>query len=99
MSIDPFRQCDEMHRGAATKVKKKKENTNNQTLISVVVFRLQFGCHIIHSWMSLTIFVMICIGIYNASFDVNVWILWDKISFYVLWTCGLRVGGWECSLV
>ena len=79
--------------------KKEKENTNNQTLISVVVFRLQFGCRIIHSWMSLTIFVMICIGIYNASFDVNVWILWDKISFYVLWTCGLRVGGWECSLV
>ena len=30
MSIDPFRQCDEMHRGGATKPKKDKKKRNQQ---------------------------------------------------------------------
>ena len=96
MSIDPFRQCDEMHRGAATKVKKKKKkNTNNQTLISVVVFHLQCGCLTIHYLDVSYIFVMICIGIYNASFNVQCLDLVGQDFILCspdLWLKGGRVG-------
>ena len=96
MSIDPFRQCDEMHRGAATKVKKKKKkNTDNQTLISVVVFHLQCGCLTIHYLDVSYIFVMICIGIYNASFNVQCLDLVGQDFILCspdLWLKGGRVG-------
>ena len=75
MSIDPFRQCDETHRGAATKLKKKrKEVTNKPTTqhcfrsscFAAVSDDIQYmlGC-------LLQLCAMIHIDIYSASFNLQ----------------------------
>ena len=73
MSIDPFRQCDEMHRGAATNFFFKKLQTNQQ--LNTVFGRrvlLQFSDDIQYMLgCLLQLCAMIHIDIYSASFNLQ----------------------------
>ncbi len=59
------------------------------------LFRLHCTLHTIHCLDVLTIQCDPCVMSFTVLHVIfNGWILWYKISLYVLRTCGLRVGGW-----
>ena len=113
MSIDPFCLCDEMYRGAATKkhiytnIYVKAVNQQLETLCPFQCCDVVFS--VLQSYNTLVFAVNFAIhcGISSALtfgdlhlyFSCDVVVVWYKTFIYALRTCGLRVGGWECSLL
>ena len=94
----PFVYATRCIEGRPPKLKKKETNKPN-----TVFWCRHFVCIVqsltVHCLVSFTTMVFLHDVIFSASLTYSGWILWNKISFYFPRTCGLRVGGWECSLV
>ena len=81
MSIDPFCLCEEMHRGAATKVLLKKENQQpNIVFVRCRCFACIVHCITIHCLDVVTIQCDPCVMSFTVLHLIlfNGWILWYK---------------------
>ena len=87
MSIDPFRQCDEMYRGEATK---KKQTTTWCLVVSV----MSVAMHSIYNTCGICIFLQYNFSDVHFAFVMS-WSCGTRLSLIILpdlWLKGGRVG-------